>query len=130
MGDVFAKYQFAFTQDLLLTRSPSSSPITPAAHPTHNTSPAGVSCKTLLRHLGLWDVPKRHPKRGRGPPVVAVEDALLVYAESQVVEYDEAYYIPEYLLSQITCGVTAGMVCVGNGENWVYCGVSGVDSKR
>jgi len=53
--------------------------------------------RKILDHLGLWDVPKRVPKREREPPVVAVEDALLVYADSQVVEYDEAYYIPEYL---------------------------------
>ena len=51
----------------------------------------------ILDHLGLWDVPKRQPKQGREPPVVAVEDALLVYADNQVVEYDEAYY------SQNTC---------------------------
>ena len=53
--------------------------------------------RKILDHLGLWDVPKRQPKRGREPPVVAVEDALLVYADSQVIEYQEAYYIPEYL---------------------------------
>jgi hypothetical protein len=53
--------------------------------------------RKILDHLGLWDVPKRQPKRGREPPVIAVEDALLVYADSQVIEYDEAYYIPEYL---------------------------------
>jgi hypothetical protein len=29
--------------------------------------------------------------------LTAVEDALLVYADSQVIEYQEAYYIPEYL---------------------------------
>ena len=53
--------------------------------------------REILDHLGLWDVPKRHPKRGREPPVLAVEDALLVYADSQVIAYEEAYYIPEYL---------------------------------
>ena len=53
--------------------------------------------RKILDHLGLWDIPKRQPKRGREPPVVAVEDALLVYADSQVIEYQEAYYIPEYL---------------------------------
>jgi hypothetical protein len=53
--------------------------------------------RKILDHPGLWDVPKRQPKRGREAPVVAVEDALLVYADSKVVEYDEAYYIPEYL---------------------------------
>jgi len=61
--------------------------------------------RKILGHLGLWDVPKRQPKRGREPPVVAEpalsvvegEDALLVYADSQVIEYQEAYYIPEYL---------------------------------
>ena len=50
--------------------------------------------RKILDHLGLWDVPKRQPKRGREPPVVAVEDALLVYANSQVIEYQEAYYTP------------------------------------
>ena len=53
--------------------------------------------RKILDHLELWDVPKRQPKRGREPPVIAVEDALLVYADSQVIEYEEAYYIPEYL---------------------------------
>jgi hypothetical protein len=53
--------------------------------------------RKILDHLGLWDVPKRQPKRGREPPVIVVEDALLVYADSQVIAYEEAYYIPEYL---------------------------------
>jgi hypothetical protein len=53
--------------------------------------------RKILDHLGLWDVPKRQPKRGREPPVIAVEEPLLVYADSQVIEYEEAYYIPEYL---------------------------------
>lgn len=53
--------------------------------------------RRILEHLGLWEIPKRHPKQGRGPPVIAVEDALLVCADSQVIEYQEAYYIPEYL---------------------------------
>ena len=61
--------------------------------------------RKILDHLGLWDVAKRQPKRGREPPVIAEpalsvvegEDALLVYADSQVIEYQEAYYIPEYL---------------------------------
>ena len=51
----------------------------------------------ILGHPGLWDVPKRQLKRGREPPVITVEDALLVYADSQVIKYEEAYYIPEYL---------------------------------
>ena len=61
--------------------------------------------RKILDHLGLWNVPKRQAKRGREPPViegpalsvVEGEDAQLVYADSQVVEYEEAYYIPEYL---------------------------------
>ena len=53
--------------------------------------------RKILDHLGLWDVHKRERKRGREPPVVAVEDAMVVCADSQVVEYEEAYYIPEYL---------------------------------
>ncbi len=57
----------------------------------------GAVIRKILDHLGLWVVAKRQPKRGREPPVVAVEDALLVYADSQVIEYQEAYYIPEYL---------------------------------
>ena len=44
--------------------------------------------RKILDHLGLWDVPKRQAKRGREPPVIAVEDALLVYADSQVIEYE------------------------------------------
>jgi len=51
----------------------------------------------LLDHLGLWDVPKRRPQRGRGPPVIVEAEPVLVYADSQVIEYEEAYYIPEYL---------------------------------
>jgi hypothetical protein len=50
--------------------------------------------RRILDHLGLWDIPKRRPQRGRGPPVTAAEDALLVYADSQVIEYEEAYYVP------------------------------------
>jgi len=53
--------------------------------------------RKILDYLGLWDVAKRQAKRGREPPVIAVEDALLVCADSQVIEYKEAYYIPEYL---------------------------------
>ena len=60
--------------------------------------------RKILDHLGLWDVPKRQPKRGREPPVVgelalsgAEREPLLMYADSQVIEYQEAYYIPEYL---------------------------------
>ena len=56
-----------------------------------------VVIRKILEHLGLWDVPKWQSKRGREPPVIAVEDALLVYADNQVIEYQEAYYIPEYL---------------------------------
>jgi len=61
--------------------------------------------RKILEHLGLWDVPKRQPKQGRSPPVT-VEPVLsgvegtepkLEYADSQVTEYEEAYYIPEYL---------------------------------
>jgi hypothetical protein len=40
---------------------------------------------------------KRQPKRGREPPVTVETEPLLVYADSQIVEYQEAYYIPEYL---------------------------------
>jgi len=53
--------------------------------------------RKILDHLGLWDVPKRQPKRGRESPVTVEAEPLLVYADSQVVEYEEAYYIPEYL---------------------------------
>ena len=53
--------------------------------------------RKIIDHLGLWDVPKRPPKRGREPPVTAEAEPLLVYADSQVMEYQEAYYIPEYL---------------------------------
>ena len=45
----------------------------------------------------------------------AGDEALRVYADSQVSDYHEAYDIPEYLRSHITCGVTVGMVCV---DNW------------
>lgn len=85
--------------------------------------------RKILDHLGLWDIPKRQPKQGRGPPVI-VEAPLLVYADTQVIEYEDAYYIPEYLLSLITCGVAAGMVCAGNGENVVICGSGGVGCWR
>ena len=55
--------------------------------------------RRILDHLGLWDVTKRQPKRERErePPVTAEAEPLLVYADSQVIEYQEAYYIPEYL---------------------------------
>jgi hypothetical protein len=53
--------------------------------------------RNILDHLGLWDVPKRQPHRGRGPPVTVVVGHLLVYADSQIIGYEEAYYIPEYL---------------------------------
>ena len=43
--------------------------------------------RKILDHLGLWDVPKRQPKRWREPPVVGAEEPLLVYADSQVIEY-------------------------------------------
>jgi hypothetical protein len=54
-----------------------------------------AAIRKILDHLGLWDIPKRQPKRGREPPVIAVEDALVVYADSQVIEYEAAYYIPD-----------------------------------
>lgn len=50
-------------------------------------------------------VPKRPPKQERGPPVelalsvvegVDVEPQL-EYSDSQVIEYEEAYYEPEYV---------------------------------
>ncbi|WP_161954176.1 hypothetical protein [Candidatus Methylomirabilis limnetica] len=41
-------------------------------------------------------IPKRQPQRGRGPPVTEEADPLLVYADSQVGEYEEAHYVPEY----------------------------------
>jgi hypothetical protein len=53
--------------------------------------------RKILDHLGLLDIPKRQPKRGREPPVTVEAELLLVYADSQVIEYEEAYYIPEYL---------------------------------
>jgi hypothetical protein len=53
--------------------------------------------RKILDHLGLWDIPKRQPKWGREPPVTVEPEPLLVYADSQVIEYKEAYYIPEYL---------------------------------
>jgi hypothetical protein len=61
--------------------------------------------RKILDHFGLWDVAKRQPKWGREPSeiaepalsVVEEEDVLLVYADSQVIEYKEAYYIPKYL---------------------------------
>ncbi|QOX81016.1 transposase (plasmid) [Trichlorobacter lovleyi] len=64
-----------------------------------------VVIRKILDHLGLWDVPKRQPKQGRGPPVepaLSVVEGIdvepqLVYADSQVIEYEEAYYEPEYL---------------------------------
>jgi hypothetical protein len=50
--------------------------------------------RKILDHLGLWDIPKRQPKQGGEPKVIAEpalsvvegEDALMVYAESQVIE--------------------------------------------
>ena len=36
------------------------------------------------------------PQRGRGPPVTEEAEPLLVYADSQVGEYQEADYVPEY----------------------------------
>jgi hypothetical protein len=45
----------------------------------------------------LWDVPKRPPKQERGPPVRVEPEPQLVYADSQVIEYAEAYYEPDYL---------------------------------
>lgn len=42
--------------------------------------------RKILDHLGLWDIQKRMPKRGREPPLIAVEEAMVVYADSQVVE--------------------------------------------
>jgi hypothetical protein len=53
--------------------------------------------RRILDHLGLWDIPKRQTQRGREPPVTAAEDTLLVYADSQVIEYEAAYYVPEYM---------------------------------
>ena len=53
--------------------------------------------RKILEHLGLWDIPKRPPRQGRGPPVNVAEEPLVVYADSQVIEYEEAYYIPEYV---------------------------------
>lgn len=76
---------------------------------------AAAVIRTILAHRGVWDSPKRMPQRGRDSPVSAGDEALLAYADSQVSDYHEAYDIPEYLRSHITCGVTAGMVCV---DNW------------
>ena len=56
-----------------------------------------VVIRRILEHLGLWDVPKRKPKHGRGPPVIVEAEPQLEYADSQVIEYEEAYYEPEYL---------------------------------
>lgn len=53
--------------------------------------------RRILDHLGLWDVPKRQPQCGRGPPVIVEAEPALVYADSQIIEYEEAYFIPEYL---------------------------------
>ena len=53
--------------------------------------------RKILEHLGLWDIPARTPKQGRGPPVIADEEPVFEYADSMVIEYEEAYYVPEYL---------------------------------
>ena len=53
--------------------------------------------RKILEHLGLWVIPPRPPRQGRGPPVIIEQEPLLVYADSQVIEYEEAYYIPEYV---------------------------------
>lgn len=56
-----------------------------------------VVIRKILDHLGLWDVPKRQPKQGRWPPVTIDVEPQLEYADSQVIEYEEAYYEPGYL---------------------------------
>ena len=56
-----------------------------------------VVIRRILEHLGLWEVPKRQPKQGRGPPVIVEAEPQLEYADSQLIEYEEAYYEPEYL---------------------------------
>jgi hypothetical protein len=56
-----------------------------------------VVIRKILDHLGLWDVPRRQPKQGRGPPVTVEAEPLLEYADSQVLEYEESYYEPDYL---------------------------------
>jgi len=52
--------------------------------------------RKILEHLALWEVPRRKAPQSRGPPIPGVEEVMVVYAESQVVEYEEAYYLPEY----------------------------------
>jgi hypothetical protein len=57
----------------------------------------------------LWEVPRRKATQSRGPPLPAAAEVMVVYAESQVVEDEEAlytesqvvedeeaYYLPEY----------------------------------
>jgi hypothetical protein len=58
--------------------------------------------RRILEHLGLWDMPESKSRKERGPPVMEEEELLLVYADCQVFEYADAYYIPEYLCSCIT----------------------------
>lgn len=53
--------------------------------------------RKILEHLGLWVISPRPPRQGRGPPVIVEHEPLLVYTDSQVIEYEEVYYIPEYL---------------------------------
>lgn len=48
-----------------------------------------------LDHLGLRDSPRRRAKQGRSTPVMTEEEAMGVCADSQVLDYEEAYDIPE-----------------------------------
>ena len=67
--------------------------------------------RKILEHLGLWDIPARTPKQGRGPPVIADEEPVFEYADSMVIEYEEAYYVPEYLWNRMKRAAQPGMVC-------------------
>lgn len=51
----------------------------------------------ILEYLGLWDIPQRQPRQERGPPLTVDAEPMLVYADSQVIEYEEAYYVPQYM---------------------------------
>ena len=53
--------------------------------------------RKILERPGLWDIAARPPPKGKGPPVTADEEPIIVYGNSRVIEYEEAYYVPEYV---------------------------------